>query len=79
MQIQIGDKVLVQSEFRSKELIGIVADISQVDDSIYYRVVCNSYDHWVHVSKLLKRLAAPTALLFDDTETVIRHLDDLYK
>lgn len=79
MQIQIGDKILVKSEYRSKNLVCQVVDISKVEDSTYFRVVTDCYDHWVHISNVIKRLAAPTTFLFDDSNTVIRHLDDLYK
>lgn len=80
MQIKIGDIVVCIAEhLRTETLEGTVADITNIDGSIYYRVISNLYDHWVHVSKVIKHKIFHKPFLSDESNTVIRHLDDLYK
>ncbi len=73
MKIQIGSIIISWSQHRSTKIKGIVTDISTIENSIYYHVVSNhGYDHWIHKSQIINTIT-------NEANTVILHLNDLYK
>lgn len=72
MEIQIGSIIVSWSGHRSTNIKGIVTDICTIENSIYYRIVCNGYDQWIHKSQIINTIT-------NEADTVILHLNDLYK